>query len=44
MKRRLIFLGVFPAGIGNKVDERVGPGRILIGYPVAEDIDVVFVL
>src|SRR5260370_14238582 len=44
MKSVPILFRFFPAGMGHDVDEGVSPGRILVGHPVADDIEIVLVL
>ena len=34
----------FAAGMSHEVDEGVGPGWIIVGYPVADDIEIVLSL
>ena len=39
MKRGRIFLAFLSAGMSHEVDECVHPSRIIVGYPVTQDID-----
>src|SRR5882762_9684250 len=39
MKRVPILFRFFLAGMSHDVDEGVGPGRIIVGYPVADDTE-----
>src|SRR5580700_6275264 len=41
MKRVPILFRFFPAGVRHDVDESVGPGWIVIRYPVADNIEIV---
>src|SRR5438309_7055665 len=44
VERRPILFRFFSAGMSHKVDERVRPGRIILGHPVTENIEIVLVL
>src|SRR5580658_7083993 len=41
MERVPILLRFVPAGMSHEVDEGVGPSRIIVGYPVADDMEIV---
>src|SRR5205823_587228 len=44
MERGPILFRFFLTGMSHEVDERMGPSRIIIGHPVADDLEIVLLL